>query len=131
MDSVEVYTLDELKKDIIARNKSKTDSRNIAIKNAKIEYQQAIVSKYRPSIREYMDLAGVDFYMASQLLYRSPGSSDNRDWEKIMSSKDTVSAILEENKRLMNDISTPLINPIDKRYIISSTENLVLYSQGN
>jgi hypothetical protein len=54
---------------------------------------QAVDLANRPNLREFMDATGVDFNIASEILYGTVGANtDQRDWSEIMSSTDPLEA---------------------------------------
>ena len=73
---------------------------------------QSFSLSHRPSVREFVEVAGVTIRDASEFLYGVVGSNaELRNWEKIMDSDDPVEAVRQATNQLYNsDKSYELFN---------------------
>ena len=95
---------------------------------------QAVDSKNRPDMKEFMDATGVDAAAASEILYGTIGANtDQRDWKAIMASGDPVKAAIDANLKQYSDGSatkdidkvsypTTFVNPVGNKAGIVKTE---------
>lgn len=77
----------------------------------------------RPSIKEFMDLTGVNFLTASDLIYGVIGSNtDIRNWSVILSEQDPVTALRKATGEQYG-LVTPIIEPAEKVIDINKATN--------
>lgn len=88
----------------------------------------------KPTVREFRERTGLSFRDAASLIgVGAMGYADHRDWAKIMSSSDPVSAVRQANDQLFNSADvdwaphSTAANLVNETRIIAKSGNFAVY----
>jgi hypothetical protein len=96
-------TISQITDSISTQAKTSEDNKSTDLLNLKLKKEQTNVHKPMP--RELSKKAGISYEEAHRILYSVVGgNTDNRDWSKIMSSKNIHQTAIDATSQFLNNL---------------------------